>query len=83
MRAFFVSRTPPPLTGKPIIVLSTDAADTECVRDLEEKRGDIVNLFPGATQGWVDGGHAIPLDHPETVIKAISKEVEAASRSRP
>jgi pimeloyl-ACP methyl ester carboxylesterase len=33
----------------------------------------MVRLFPAATQIWVEGGHNIPLEHPEAVIDAIRR----------
>ena len=39
--------------------------------DANEKRKDIARLYPGSQQIWVDSGHGIPLEKPETVIAAI------------
>jgi len=64
----------PTVTGKPVIVLSA-------LRPMEEKsaladhantkRQDIARLYPGARQIWVDSGHGIPLEKPESVVAAI------------
>jgi hypothetical protein len=64
----------PARSGRNVIVLSAtepkpDASDF--LRDAYQKRADVVRLFPGATQVWVDGGHDIPLEHPDAVIDAI------------
>jgi len=36
-------------------------------------RSDLVNLYPGARQVWVDSGHVIPLEAPEAVVSAIKR----------
>ena len=64
----------PPLTGKPVVVLSAQKPmneTSELARDANAKRSDIARLHPGAKQVWVDSGHAIPLEKPDTVIAAI------------
>lgn len=64
----------PPLTGKPVVVLSAQkpmSETSELARDANAKRSDIVRLHPGAKQVWVDSGHAIPLEKPDAVIAAI------------
>ncbi|MFO1210687.1 MAG: alpha/beta hydrolase [Amaricoccus sp.] len=73
----------PPLTGKPVIVLSASGPMRETsplARDSNAKRADIVRLNPGARQVWVDSGHGIPLERPEAVIAAI-EDVLSAARS--
>ncbi|RIX42048.1 MAG: alpha/beta hydrolase [Rhodocyclales bacterium GT-UBC] len=64
----------PPLTGKPVVVLSAQkpmSETSELARDANAKRSDIARLHPGAKQVWVDSGHAIPLEKPDAVIAAI------------
>lgn len=64
----------PTFTGKPVIVLSAlqPMKETSAIADdANEKRKDIVNLYPGAKQVWVDSGHDIPKEKPEAVIEAI------------
>jgi len=65
----------PTLAGKPVIVLSAlkemDNNDYEVAKDANEKRKDIARLYPGAKQVWVDSGHAMPIEKPDAVIKAI------------
>jgi pimeloyl-ACP methyl ester carboxylesterase len=64
----------PPFTGKPVIVLSAlqpMKENSELADDANEKRKDIAKLYPGSKQIWVDSGHGIPLDKPESVISAI------------
>jgi len=39
--------------------------------DANAKRKDVANLFPGSKQVWIDSGHAIPKEKPESVIEAI------------
>ncbi len=66
--------TLPPFTGKPVIVLSAlqpMKEKSELADDANEKRKDIAKLYPGSKQIWVDCGHGIPLDKPESVISAI------------
>jgi pimeloyl-ACP methyl ester carboxylesterase len=39
--------------------------------DANEKRKDIARLYPNAKQIWVDSGHVIPLEKPESVVSVI------------
>ena len=39
--------------------------------DANAKRKDIARLYPGSKQVWVESGHGIPLEKPESVILAI------------
>jgi hypothetical protein len=69
----------PTFTDKPVIILSALQPmneKSELANDANEKRKDFVRLYPGAKQVWVDSGHDIPLDKPESVITAI-REVMA------
>ncbi len=71
----------PPPAGKPVFVLSAEQPLHEksaLADDANAKRRDIARLYPGATQTWVDSGHAIPLEKPEAVIEAIRKAVQAS-----
>lgn len=64
----------PVLADKPVIVLSAARPLEEhsaLADDANAKRRDIVRLFPGAAQVWVDSGHGIPLENPASVIDAI------------
>ena len=64
----------PPFTGKPVIVLSAlqpMKEKSELADDANEKRKDIARRYPGSQQIWVDSGHGVPLDKPESVISAI------------
>jgi len=66
----------PTFTGKPVIVLSAlqpMKEKSELADDANEKRKDISHLYPGSEQVWVDSGHGIPNDRPESVIEAIRK----------
>lgn len=74
----------PPLTGKPVVVLSARkpmSETSELARDANAKRSEIVHLHPGAKQVWVDSVHAIPLEKPEAVIATIH-EVLASNQTR-
>lgn len=79
----------PPLTGKPVVVLSAQkpmSETSELARDANAKRSDIARLHPGAKQVWVDSGHAIPLEKPDAVIAAIHEvlhSVQAAKSHSP
>jgi pimeloyl-ACP methyl ester carboxylesterase len=73
----------PSFTGKPVIVLSALQPMKEksgSANDANEKRKDIVRLYPGARQIWVDSGHNIHLEKPESVIAAI-REVLSLTQS--
>lgn len=64
----------PSFTGKPVIVLSALRPMEEksmIADDANEKRKDIVHLYPGSKQVWVDSGHDIPKEKPKSVIEAI------------
>lgn len=64
----------PTFTGKPVIVLSASQPmkeKSELADDANEKRKDIARLYPGSKQIWVDSGHGIPLEKPDSVISAI------------
>jgi len=64
----------PTFSGKPVIVLSAMRPMNEkgALADYaNEKRKEIAKLYPGSQQVWVDSGHGIPLEKPETVIAAI------------
>ena len=67
-------------TGKPVIVLSPLQPLKEksvLADDANEKRKDIVHLYPGSQQVWVDSGHGIPKEKPDSVIEAIRKVLHA------
>lgn len=79
----------PPLTGKPVVVLSAQkpmSETSELARDSNAKRIDILRLHPGAKQVWVDSGHVIPVEKPDAVIAAIHEvlvSVQAAQSHSP
>jgi pimeloyl-ACP methyl ester carboxylesterase len=64
----------PPLIGKPVIVLSALKplkVRGEYADDANEKRRNLVRLYPGAKQLWLDSGHRIQVEKPEAVIEAV------------
>lgn len=65
----------PPYTAGPVVVLSAAQpmreTSTPLARDSNAKRADIVRLYPGAQQVWVDSGHVIQLEKPEAVVAAV------------
>jgi len=66
----------PTFKDKPVIILSALKPMSEhstLANDANEKRKDILNLYPNATQIWVDSGHGIPLEVPQSIIDAINK----------
>lgn len=70
----------PPPAGKPVFVLSAERPLREksaLADDANAKRRDIVRLYPGARQIWVDSGHVIPLEKPEAVVQSIREAVQA------
>lgn len=75
----------PPVTGKPVVVLSAQqpmSETSELARDANAKRIEIVHLHPGAKQVWVDSGHAIPLEKPDAVIAAIHEVLLSAQAAK-
>lgn len=64
----------PTLLNKPVFVLSASKPLNEKSKIADhanEKRKDIAHLYPDSKQIWIDSGHAIPLEKPESVIAAI------------
>lgn len=64
----------PSITEKPVFILSASQPmknKSELADDANEKRKDLMRLYPGCKQVWVDSGHAIPLEKPESVVSAI------------
>ncbi len=69
----------------PVFVLSAlqpMTASSVLADDANRKRADIANLYPGSKQIWVDSGHVIPLEKPDSVVKAIGEAVRVARESR-
>lgn len=69
----------PTFTGKPVLVLSAlqPTKETSALADdANAKRRDIARLYPGAKQIWVDSGHVIPLEKPDSVVEAIRDVTE-------
>ncbi len=63
-----------PFTGKPVIVLSALEPMEEksaFAEDANVKRIDIARLNPGSEQIWVESGHGIPKEKPDSVIGAV------------
>jgi pimeloyl-ACP methyl ester carboxylesterase len=61
--------------AKPVILLSALEPMQESsplADDANQKRIDLLNLYPGARQIWVESGHMIPLEAPQTVIDAVN-----------
>ena len=76
----------PSFTGKPVIVLSASQPmkeKSELADDANEKRKDIARLYPGSKQIWVDSGHGIPLEKPESVISAIREVLPIKQSNSP
>lgn len=74
----------PTLTDKPVIVLSAAQPlkeKSEIADDTNEKRRGLASLYPGCKQIWVDSGHAIPLENPESIIAAIREVIPTTSSS--
>ncbi|MGB2832390.1 MAG: alpha/beta hydrolase [Methylotenera sp.] len=64
----------PTLQNKPVFVLSASQPLEEkstLADDANEKRKDIARLYPNSKQIWVDSGHGIPLEKPESVVSVI------------
>lgn len=64
----------PTLQDKPVFVLSASEpmkVKSKLADDANEKRKDIARLYPNAKQIWVDSGHVIPLEKPESIVSVI------------
>jgi pimeloyl-ACP methyl ester carboxylesterase len=62
------------LLNKPVFVLSASQPlkeKSKLADDSNDKRKDIARLYPNSKQIWVDSGHGIPLENPESVISMI------------
>lgn len=69
----------PTLKNKPVYVLSASQPMQETSRvadDANEKRKDLARLYPGSIQIWVDSGHGIPLEKPESIIATIREALQ-------
>lgn len=67
------------LSNIPVFVLSASKPldeKSKVADDANEKRKNIARLYPGSKQIWVDSGHAIPLEKPESVISAIREVLQ-------
>ncbi len=58
----------------PIVILSAKES-SDLYKDLSDdanaKRVDLLRLYPSAKQIWVESGHMIPLEKPQTIIDAV------------
>ncbi len=75
----------PTLSNKPVFVLSASKPldeKSKVADDANEKRKDVARLYPGSKQVWVDSGHAIPLEKPESVITAIHEALRFSHAHR-
>lgn len=75
----------PSYTSGPVEVLSAlqpmqDNSNPMAVHG-NHLRSDLVRLYPGAHQVWVDSSHAMPLEAPEAVVSAIKRVL--ANKSQP
>jgi pimeloyl-ACP methyl ester carboxylesterase len=69
----------PTLKNKPVYVLSASLPlqeKSKLADDANEKRKDLARLYPGSIQIWVNSGHGIPLEKPESVIAAIREALQ-------
>jgi pimeloyl-ACP methyl ester carboxylesterase len=60
----------------PIRILTAtepEIASTEYLRDLIDKRKNMIQLYPNAKQYFIKGGHVIPLESPQAVVSAIQE----------
>ena len=73
----------PTLQDKPVFVLSASQPlkeKSKLADDANEKRKDIARLYPNAKQIWVDSGHVIPLEKPESVVSVIREVLTQISK---
>ena len=60
----------------PIRILTAtepEVGSTEYLRDLIDKRNNMIQLYPNAKQYFIKGGHVIPLENPQAVVSAIQE----------
>ncbi|HEX5359564.1 MAG TPA: alpha/beta hydrolase [Fluviicoccus sp.] len=68
----------PPFPGERVIILSAQkpmSGTSALARDANAKRVDLLRLYPGARQVWVDSGHGIPLEKPDAVVQAVREAI--------
>jgi len=67
----------PSYTSGPVEVLSAlrpmQVRSSPMSEHANQLRSDLVNLYPGARQVWVDSGHVMPREAPEAVVEAIRR----------
>jgi len=71
----------PTLQDIPVFVLSASEPlkeKSKLANDANEKRKDIARLYPNAKQIWVDSGHVIPLEKPESIVSVIREAIALA-----
>ncbi|MDI1342229.1 alpha/beta hydrolase [Polaromonas sp.] len=70
----------PSYTSGPVEVLSAlvpmQDRSTPMAEHANQLRSDLVHLYPGARQVWVDSSHAMPLEAPEAVVSAIRRVLQ-------
>jgi pimeloyl-ACP methyl ester carboxylesterase len=74
----------PPPRGLKVLVLSAQQPmkeRSELADDANSKRAALASLYPGATQVWVDSGHAIPLEKPQAVVSAIREALKPSAHN--
>ena len=73
----------PPPADLPVFVLSAQrpmqSNGSAAERHGNAMRADVATLWPGARQVWVDSGHGMPLDAPQSVAGAISEALALVS----
>jgi len=67
----------PSYTSGPVEVLSALRPMQDRSSPMSEHgnqlRSNLVSLYPGARQVWVDSGHAMPLEAPDAVVSAVRR----------
>jgi pimeloyl-ACP methyl ester carboxylesterase len=67
----------------PIRILTAtepETASSEYEQDLIEKKKNLVQLYPNSKQTFIKGGHAIPIESPQSVISVIQEILSQPQR---
>lgn len=74
----------PPPADAPVFLISASkplADRSPTADDANAKRRDIVRLYPGTRQIWVDSGHAVPLEKPDAIIAVVREALASRCKS--
>lgn len=48
-----------------------ESATSDYEQDLIDKKKDMARLYPNSKQHWIHGGHAIPIENPQSIVTVL------------